>query len=120
MRNANKQAVTIFSSVARTATATASISCGTLGGLFIIHCTADPASASVVFNIDGTSGDTSWTIIDSAAIAAVGTTVIRVHPSLTGSANTIAKDILPQSIKVTAVHADTDSITYSMEFIGVN
>lgn len=120
MRNANKQTVTIFSSVARTATATATISCGTLGGIFVIHCTAASATPSVVFNIDGTSGDTSWTIIDSAAITSTGTTVIRVHPSLTAASNTIAKDILPQSIQVSAVHADTDSITYSMEFIGVN
>ena len=120
MRNTNIQTETIFASAARTATATASISCGSLGGIFVIHVTAATATPSVVFNIDGTSGDTSWTIIDSAAITGTGTTVIRVHPSLTASANTIAKDILPSSIQVTAVHADTDSITYSMEFIGVN
>jgi hypothetical protein len=121
MRNTNIQTETIFASAARTATPTpATISCGSLGGLFVIHVTAVTATPSVVFNIDGTSGDTSWTIIDSAAITATGTTIIRVHPSLTGAANTIAKDILPSSIMVTPVHGDTDSITYSMEFIGVN
>lgn len=121
MRNANKQTQTIFASAARTATPTAAtFSCGTIGGIFVIHVTAATATPSVVFNIDGTSGDTSWTIIDSAAITGTGTTVIKVHPSLTAAANTVAKDILPESIMVTPVHADTDSITYSMEFIGVN
>ena len=121
-RTHTKEAQKIFGSAARTATATATFNCASLGGLFFISCTADPASASVVFNIDGECPETgeTYTIIDSAAISATGLTVIKVHPSLTGSANTIAKDILPSNIKVTAVHADADSITYSMHFVGVN
>ena len=46
--------------------------------------------------------------------------MLRIHPSLTAAANTIAKDVLPQALKVTATHADADSITYSVGFVGVN
>jgi phosphomannomutase len=74
----------------------------------------------VVFTIAGVSpaGSTEYTILASAAITGTGLTVLRVSPHLTAAANTIAKDILPAAIKVTATHADTDSITYEVRFVG--
>lgn len=113
----------IFARVARTATATATIATKSLGGLFIINVSAVTDTPSVTFTISGVDPSNSantWDILASAAITGTGTTVLRVHPSLTASANAIAKDILPAALKVTATHADTDSITYSMEFVGVN
>ena len=117
-----KEHQTVFASAARTATSTASIATRSLGGLFIINVTAASATPSVVFTIKGVCPISSATydILASAAITGTGTTVLRVHPSLTAAANTIAKDILPSALLVTATHADADSITYSVSFVGVN
>lgn len=120
MRKSN-QVEYIFPSAARTATDSQTVGCGSTGGLFFINVTAVTATPSVVFTIKGhdpVSSET-YTILESAAITTTGLTVLRVHPSLTASANTIAKDILPASITVTATHGDTDSITYSVGFAGV-
>ena len=111
----------VFPLAARTATPTAvTISTPCPHGIFVIHCTAVTSSPSVVFTISGVDavGEAIWTILASAAITGTGTTVLRVHPSLTASANTIAKDFLPQAIKIAPVHGNADSITYSMGFIG--
>jgi hypothetical protein len=112
----------VFASAARTATSSATFNTHCIGGVFIINVTAASATPSVVFTIAGTDPASlaEWTILASAAITGTGTTVLRVHPSLTAAANTVAKDVLPQAIKVTATHADADSITYSLGFIGVN
>lgn len=122
MRNAFKEPKVVFESAARTATSTQTIATGCLGGVFIINVTAVTATPSVVFTIKGVdpgSGST-WDILASAAITGTGMTVLRIHPSLTAAANTIAKDMLPQAVAVTATHGDGDSITYSVGFVGVN
>lgn len=112
----------LMASAARTATHSVTMVTPCLGGLFVIDVTAVTATPSVVFTISGVdpASDKAWTILASAAITGTGTTVLRVHPSLTAAANTIAKDVLPQALKITATHADADSITYSLGFIGVN
>lgn len=118
-----KERQLVFASGARTATSTATFACGSLGGLFVINVSDASATPSVVFTVKGTDpsgGANTWDILASAAITGTGLTVLRIHPSLTAAANTIAKDILPSSVAVTATHADADSITYSVEFIGVN
>ncbi len=108
---------TAYASAARTATSTVDVIVENAQGLIIvIDVTLDAAAASVVFNIDGLdvlTGNT-WTLLDSAAITAVGTTVLRISPHLTASANTIAKDIIPPVIRVNPVHADGDAMTYSV------
>lgn len=121
MREVLKQSELLFPSAARTATSSVSFVSRTLGGLFIINVTAASATPSVVFTIVGTgpAGET-WTILTSAAITGTGQTILRVHPELTAAANTIAKDMLPQAVTVTATHSDADSITYSVSFIGAN
>lgn len=84
----------------------------------IIDCTADPAAASVTFTIQGkcpVSGK-YYTVLASAAVAAVGTTVLRVGPGLTAAANTVANFNLPRTWRVLATHADADSITYSVGY----
>lgn len=112
----------VFASAARTATVSVTMSTQCLGGVFIIDCTAVTATPSVVFTIAGVdpASDKAYTILASAAITGTGTTVLRIHPSFTAAANTIAKDVLPQALKITATHADADSITYSVGFVGVN
>jgi hypothetical protein len=117
----NKHVVQVAVSAARTATESWTLNTPCLGGFFVINATAADATPSVVFTIAGVDPfGASWTILASAAITGAGTTVLRVHPELTAAANTIAKDMLPQAIKITAAHADADSITYSVSFIGTN
>lgn len=112
----------IFAKAARTATTSATISPESSSGLFYINVTAVSATPSVVFTIAGLDpvDSTEYTILASAAITGTGLTVLRVHPQLTAAANTIAKDVLPAALKITATHADADSITYSVSFIGTD
>lgn len=109
---------TIYSSAARTADPKVEdIPNASYRGLhLVIDVTAVSATPSVVFTIKGkdpVSGQV-WTILASAAITATGTTVLRVYPGLTAAANAVASDVLPPVWQVTAVHADADSITYSV------
>jgi len=108
----------IFASVARTATETSdTFQVGRVGGLIVvIDVTVDPASASIVFDIKGVDAFSgkSFILLTSAAIAATGTTVLRVHPSLAAAANLVADDMVPPVIEVVATAADADSITYSV------
>ena len=112
-------AATVLASASRSAPPTADTfqTAGATSGLIvIIKVTADPAAASVVFTIKGVDPvtDATWDILASAAVTAVGTTVLRVSPHLTAAANLIAKDVVPAYFTVAAVHADADSITYSV------
>ena len=122
MRNSDKQSTVVAESAARTATGNFSLISNTTGGAFIINVSAVTASPSVVFTVKGQdpASGVTWDILASAAITGTGTTVLRIHPSLTGSANTIAKDFLPKAVVVTATHADADSITYSIGFAGAD
>jgi len=109
---------TVFASAARTATvSSATFNNGNYrGGQFVIDVTAITATPSVVFSIeavDALSGQV-FSLLDSVAIVAVGTTVLRVYPGLTAAANLVANDLLPWQWRVTATHADADSITYSV------
>lgn len=113
----------IFASAARTATTSATLSVESTSGLFFIDVTALTAGASLVFTIAGvspTSSATVYTILASAAITSTGLTVLRVSPNLTAAANTIAKDMLPASLKVTCTAADNKSVTYEMRFVGTD
>jgi hypothetical protein len=109
---------TVLASAARTATPTVDTfqANGAVELLVIINVTAASATPSVVFTIKGVDpvSDATWDVLASAAVTGTGTTVLRVSPHLTAAANTIAKDIVPAYFTVSAVHADTDSITYSV------
>lgn len=113
---------TVFASAARTATAASSVfvnQSGHRGLHLVIDATAASDTPSVVFTIQGYSalGDDYYTILASAAITGTGTTVLRVFPGATAAANTVANDVLPELWRVNAVHADADSITYSVNAI---
>lgn len=108
----------IYASAARTADPTVvdQSNSGCRGLHLVIDCTAADATPSVVFTIQGkdpVSGKV-WTILASAAITAVGTTVLKVYPGLTAAANAAANDILPPTWNVKAVHANGVSVTYSV------
>lgn len=107
-----------FEIAARTATTNSGdLDNGQHRGLHVvIDVTAASATPSVVFTIQGkdeVSGQ-YYTLLASAAITGVGTTVLRVYPGLTAAANLVANDVLPKTWRVLATHADADSITYSV------
>ena len=82
----------------------------------IIDVTLDPAAASITPTIqsrDPLSG-TYHDLLVGNAIVAVGTTILKVYPGIAVSANAAASDILPRVWRLRMVHADGDSITYSV------
>lgn len=111
----------VLPSAARTATTASNVfpNPGFRGLDLIIDCTAAADTPSVVFTIQGYSplGDDYYTVLASAAITGTGTTVLRVYPGLTATANTVANFVLPHLWRVNAVHADADSITYSVNAV---
>lgn len=121
-REIAKEYQPIFYSAARTATSSKTIVCNRSSGLFFINVTAASATPSVVFKIEGVDPTSSatYTILESVAITGAGLTVLRVCTHLAAAANTVAKDLLPQALKITATHGDADSITYSMSYMGTD
>lgn len=117
-RRRNNNEVTVYSSAARTATPTATdlTNYNHRGVVVVIDVTAITDTPSVTFTIEGKStlGSDYYTILASAAITGTGVTVLRVYPGLTAVANQTANDIIPRLWRVTPVHADADSITYSV------
>jgi hypothetical protein len=108
--------VTVYASAARTATPTAvTIPTGRYRSLILIlDCTVDPAAASITPKIEGVVGGKTYTLLTGAAFASVSTVALTVGPGLPATANVSANNVLPDTIKVTMTHADSDSITYSV------
>jgi hypothetical protein len=109
---------TLYASAARTATPTAvTLRTGRYRGVkLFINVSALAATPSVVPKIemvDSVSGAVS-ALLTGAAITATGVTVLTIYPGVTASANVAASDVLPESIKVTLTHGDSDSITYTV------
>lgn len=112
---------TVFASAERTATAASDTYANARhrGVHLVIDATAVTDTPSVVFTIQGYSplGNDYYTILASAAITGTGTTVLRVFPGATASANVTANDQLPALWRVNAVHGDADPITYSVNAV---
>jgi hypothetical protein len=117
-----KDSEEVFPLLARTATSTKTFHSKRRAGFLFINVTAASATPSVVFTLKGHDpiSSTSYDILASAAITGTGMTVLRVSEHLTAAANTIAKDMLPEAMSLVATHADADSITYSVSFLGVD
>lgn len=113
--------VPVLASAARTASVNSNpFGSGGASGIFIvIDVTAIAATPSIVFKLQGLARVAGkwFDILTSVAIVATGTTVLRVHPELTAAANTIVKDMVPETCRVVATAADADSCTYSVEAI---
>lgn len=110
---------TILASGARTATPS-SVDKANLGGrgiIVVVDVTAVPGSAPslvvTLSGIDPVSGKV-WTLLASAAIVAVGTTILKVFPGGPVSANASANDQLPAQYRVAVAHGNGNSVTYSV------
>jgi len=112
---------TVYASAARTATPTAvTFQAGRYNFLhLVIDVTAIASTPSVVCTVDGLDPVSGkyYNLLTSAALTESGspyTRVLKIGPGLPVTANVSANDILPDTIRVTMTHADTDSITYSV------
>lgn len=114
----NRITDTIYSSAARTATPDAPVLINKFnrGVHVIIDVTAITDTPSVVFSIQGKDGvsENWYTLLTSVAIVGTGTTLLRVEPAVTDEANLVEGAQIPRVWRVQAVHADADSITYSV------
>ena len=111
---------TVLASAARTTTVNTEFTNTQYQGVtIVIDVTLDAAAASITPHIEGfsTLGSDWYTILTGAAIAAVGVTVLRVYPTMTAAANTIAVDFLPPTWRFRMAVADADAITYSVNAI---
>ena len=71
---------------------------------------------TLTLNIDMPDGyGNDVTILDSAAISTAVTTLLKIHPSLTASANLIAKDLVPNQVKFSVAHSTADHVTYAVK-----
>jgi len=114
---------TILASAARTATVTVEFKTPpwAIAVYFVLDVTLDAASASITPNFDAHDriSDKTFTLLDGAAVAAVGTTVYKIGPGLTAAANTVANEYLPEWLSFTMAVADADAITYSLAALWV-
>lgn len=117
--------ITAFASAARTATPTAVAVANTYNHprcLIFVDVTADPAAASVVFNFDVECQNATndwYEVLDSAAVTATGQTVYALG---VGAEVTDLATVYPpgRRIRIRPVHADADSITYSVHVLWTN
>lgn len=115
----NTKCVTVLASDARTASSDSPevLNENGRGVDVIIKVSAVPGGGvSATFTIQGkdpVSGD-FYTLLASAAITATGTTVLRVFPGATVTANVSANAALPRVFRVSVAHSDAGSFTYSV------
>ncbi len=85
----------------------------------VIYATALAATPSIVFTVQGKdeASGTWYDILASAAVTTAAPTRVRmrVSPAITAAANLSVQDLLPALCRITAVHGDSDSITYSVQ-----
>jgi hypothetical protein len=116
--------VVAFASAARTATPTAVAVANTYNhprALIFIDCTDSADTPSVVFNIltECVGADDYFEIIDSAAVTGAAETVMALG---VGAEVTDLATVFPpgRRIQIAPVHADADSITYSVHVLFTN
>ena len=86
------------------------------GAHFVINVSAitdTPVLTPIIEGKDPISGN-YYTILQGANITTVSTTVLKVYPGITASANAAVSDILPRTWRVRITVGDTDSATYSI------
>jgi len=109
---------TILVSQARTATENSRdiLNRNAKGCHIILDVTSVTATPSIVVTIQGKDNLSGkyYTILSGSAVTGTGTTVYKIYPGITASANVSASDVLPGVWRVSVSHADTDSITYSV------
>lgn len=123
-RQRNHQDLTALVSAARTGTLnSADLTNHNAQALhLVIDVTAIVSTPSVVFTVQGKDALSGqyYTILTSAAIVGVGTTILRVFPGAVAAANLTANDRIPRTFRVLATHGNANSITYSVGYSLLN
>ena len=118
LRGASTRSVTVLASGARTATvASADFVTDAVRGIHvIIDVTAVTSTPSTTFTLQGKDPASGqyYTLLASAALTGTGTTVLKVFPGATASANAAANDCLPAVWRVNCTHGNANSMTYSV------
>lgn len=118
-RKRNNLQGTLLASLARTATVSTAdqVNYNGKGIHIILDVTALADTPSIVLKIEGKSASgIYYTLLEGAAVTGTGTNIYKVMPWATPAANVAAADLLPRTWRVTMTHADTDSITYSVDY----
>lgn len=112
-----RQSQTLLASAARTTAQTSADFSAeeVLCSDFVFDVTLDPGTASITPSIQCKDEVTGvyYTILTGAAIAAVGTTVMRIGPQIVAAANVAANAMLTKKFRVSVAVADAESMTYS-------
>ena len=92
---------------------------GAAGLLLVIDITDEDTgggAGAVTVTIQGydPASGKLWTILASASLATVATTLMRVHHNLAAAANVAAKDILPPQIRINVNHTNANPMIYSI------
>jgi hypothetical protein len=114
--------VVLYASEARTTTPTPESITNThyRGILVTIDVSAISDTPSVVFTVQYQDHAGNWIdIVSSAAVTATGQAQLLVYPGAPSTANESYPYIVPPTWRLAAVHADSDSITYSASFFAL-
>lgn len=118
-RYRNNHELTVLASAARTASVNSGDQTNYNGARVkvVIDITAVAGSPSLTFTIKGKStlSGKYFTLLASAALTGVGTTVLTVSPGATAAANLTANDFVPRLWRVEVVAGTADSVTYSVD-----
>lgn len=110
MSNRTLNALTLTAQGAATVNGSDLENIGSRGCHAVIDITAisgtNPTATFTLQGLDSVSGK-YYTLLASTALAATGTTVLRVFPGATASANAAANDILPEHFRVICVVGGT-------------
>jgi hypothetical protein len=107
----------VLGSAARTATHSTAVFKnreGALGVRLYIDVTAATDTPSVVFTVQVYDKYAAQyhTLLTSAAVTAIGRSFLEIYPNGATAANVRATNHIGKGFRVTATHADADSITY--------
>lgn len=108
---------TVYPSAARTATPTSvDVPVGRARALELVIDITAGATLSITPKIEGvdTLSGKTYTLLVGSALTGVGTTVLRVFPGAAPAANTVANDVLPETIRITMTHGNANSATYTV------
>lgn len=114
----NNHNATVLASAARTADTQSSdqVNYNARGAHIIISVTAAAGTPSIVYTVQGKDSISGsyYTILASAAIVGIGTTVLKVYPGITAAANASVSDILPRTWRIDYNESTGDSVTSSV------
>lgn len=114
----HNEIITVLPSAERTATAKSNtfenLHCRGIKVVVDITSVTDTPSLTVKLEGKDHVSEEYYTLLESAALTATGTTVLTVYPGITAASNVSASDVLPRFWRVSVDAADADGATYSI------